>query len=163
MNLLWNEYVGREIGFYRINRKADGGEWETAGTVLGNVQIFSDEDPGELPKTYVVEAIPRDTELTLGKNALSNEIRVVSTGIGNIPGDKNIRIYPNPFKDHLNVHFEWEEGKKGIIELHNVLGEICRQWEFSSSSVILDTGDVTEGTYLLTVRGKNAIRRIVIR
>jgi hypothetical protein len=163
VNLLWNEYDGMEIAFYRINRKSEDGEWENISTVLGNTQIYSDADPGELPKTYVIEAIPRDSDSALNMNSFSNELRVVSTGINDFVEDKDIRIYPNPFNGLINIELPGDIYRGSFIEIRNVLGEVVYQSRVNESQITIPANSLPNGTYILNITGKEVFHRMLIK
>ena len=72
-------------------------------------------------------------------------------------------VYPNPFKSHINIDLNWEEGMPGVILLYHLLGELCHHWEFRSSPVVLNTRAVPEGTYIRGIQGDDDFRRVVVK
>lgn len=61
-----------------------------------------------------------------------------------------ISIYPNPFKDQLNINIALE----GIaqVELVNVLGATVYSQEFNTANISINAKNLENGVYILVVR-----------
>ncbi len=163
ISLEWNSYEGRDIGFYIIYRKSQGGEYEIVGNVLSSILSYTDATPPELPLTYIVEAIPADQEVTLNMSSLSNDITIGSSSVDWKSVNQDIKVFPIPFDDHLNVVIPGDDGTNGIIELRNFLGQLIHQWEYKSTPQKIDTSAIPEGTYILMLKGTSDFRRLIVK
>jgi hypothetical protein len=163
IKLEWDLYEGRDIGFYSIFRKSRGGEYELLESIIGSELSYTDATPPELPLTYVIEAIPADQEVTLNISSFSNEISVISSSINWKSANQDIKVFPIPFDDHLNVEIPGDDGANGVIELRNFLGQLIHQWEYKSTPQKIDTSAIPEGTYILMLKGSSDFRRLIVK
>lgn len=65
----------------------------------------------------------------------------------------NTIAYPNPFNDNLNVEFGNYEEKQ--ITIYNSLGQVVMNLTTSDAKLVLETGDFTNGVYMMQVTSGN--------
>lgn len=90
------------------------------------------------------------------------------TGISEADADKNIRVFPVPFTDNLNIFPDFAIGMKVKISLHDIIGhEIKMVYDnvYQANSVIrVDGTKLKSGVYLLKFdTGKEIVVRKIIR
>jgi|GEM_PF-1988489 len=65
---------------------------------------------------------------------------------------KNISIYPNPFKDHLEIKTK-ENISFSNVQLWNVYGEQLKEWDnLNTNDLRLDIGYFSKGIYFLNIQ-----------
>lgn len=74
------------------------------------------------------------------------------TGIDQLYNFSDIRIFPNPFIDALNIHIK--ENEQAEIILYDNLSQKLFQQEFKNSTTI-NTEQLAQGIYFYEVRNKN--------
>lgn len=94
-----------------------------------------------------------------GPDANSIEVAPQST-----PARLNMRVFPNPARDLLQVAFE-EEAERNI-RLYNMNGQLLRNFSIRGSQTQIEVIDFTPGVYTLLVQeiesGKMETQRIII-
>lgn len=95
------------------------------------------------------------------KTAKSNCIKVSieTTGISGIAGNPNIKVYPNPVRDVLNI-----DGIKAgnTIMLYDVSGRLLLQQTALTHQEVVNTSGITSGVYQLVVTDNSTITRFRI-
>ncbi len=94
----------------------------------------------------VVEPVP------MGKVTISSDC--LGTAVNDIPDHsefKNIRIYPNPTKDKLNLLTEEE----GVIAIYDLSGRLLIQKSIFNKLDMIDVSGLATGTYLLHFYSEN--------
>ncbi len=68
--------------------------------------------------------------------------------------NQTIKVYPNPASNNLTVEFK--DNATRDISLSNMKGQvIIQQKNITGSKIILNTGNIAKGVYLLNITGKN--------
>jgi hypothetical protein len=95
------------------------------------------------------------------KTAKSNCIKVSieTTGISGIAGNPNIKVYPNPVRDVLNI-----DGIKAgnTIMLYDVSGRLLLQQTALTHHEVISTSAIASGVYQLVVTDNSTITRFRI-
>ena len=71
---------------------------------------------------------------------------------GTIPGE--VRIYPNPVKEVLNVAFELDVEQEVILEMYTIANSLVYRKDIKQARVEearIDVQDLTPGTYFLRI------------
>ena len=78
------------------------------------------------------------------------------TSINDVPSCslKELKIFPNPFSDNLNITINDEELSE--VNLYDVLSRNVLQQKFTSS-ISLNTFQLEKGIYIYEVRNKNGV------
>jgi uncharacterized repeat protein (TIGR03803 family) len=93
----------------------------------------------------------------------SVDIRVVA-GVNNLGTDNNdIKVYPNPSNDIVNIEFS--KPVDGLLTLCNVLGEQVYVGTIANTNTVkqIDISSLSKGVYLLKIEsgGQSTVKRIV--
>lgn len=100
----------------------------------------------------------------LGCTAISEPIRIVVENIlsDEPETDTQIKIFPNPFNETINIELpEWID-KKTEVKLMDIAGKLVKSWKIDNT-IKLDLKDVPEGVYLLSfeIGGRRFFRKVV--
>ena len=66
----------------------------------------------------------------------------------------NISIYPNPVKDKLTINFG-SEGSR-TVQVFDIRGQLVRQIQCNGAALIVDTGNMPAGIYIVRSNGATA-------
>ena len=79
------------------------------------------------------------------------------TGLGNLQSNNNqLKLYPNPANNYLNVSFQSNE--KATISIFNATGQLVRQFNASTTgNTIVNVSDLQKGVYILRVKTDNSV------
>lgn len=153
VELNWVTSTELNNAYFIIERSVDGFDWEEVSRTLAegnsviNIEYTTyDKSPLFGLSYYRLKQVDFDGETTVFPiERIFNESEI------------NIRIYPNPAKEFLNVVFEEENiGELKLFNAHGQLVEFLS--EFEGSEVKLDIASLPKGIYLLSV--VNGLERI---
>lgn len=95
---------------------------------------------------------------------------IVSNEDNYIPPPNNLSIYPNPFRDNLNISFDKNDATTSDIFIYNLKGQLIRQWKGSKATELVWDGkdakgnNVAQGIYLIKLQtGRNTVTTKVLR
>lgn len=96
-----------------------------------------------------------------GNNFYLGDIAIIdtfikSTSISEKEQTNNIKIFPNPFSDYIHLQFDSEISSDVFIQLIDIYGRVLNTYSFengSSKSFNMNTFNLTEGIYILSVFG----------
>ncbi len=83
---------------------------------------------------------------------------------------ENLRVFPNPVKDQLNIKFELKENRTMSFAVHELTGakikdlSVNQKSSFGTNSFSFDVSQLKTGMYLLVASssaGENAVQRII--
>ena len=108
-----------------------------------------------------------------GASSYCASIRVPATvtitaGISSYELNNDIRVFPNPAADEVNVLFENNLGASAIVELSDITGRVVNKWTIEKptkgQTVQLNVNAFSAGTYLLNVtsNGKKSVQKLVL-
>jgi endonuclease I len=124
---------------------------------------YSGKIPVQLAGTTIYFLIDATDNLSEQKEFSSTYSVIGSTGIIELT-DNNLKIYPNPVKDYLNI--ELSNGEKiKTIELFNIVGEkVLEMSSINSSEFILSIGTFSKGIYFIKidVGNSSSVKRIIL-
>jgi murein DD-endopeptidase MepM/ murein hydrolase activator NlpD len=103
-------------------------------------------------------------EATYNGNSCSQQFTIVNPLTVAHPDADEIRIYPNPARDHFTIHFG-QTLHNGVLNLYNELGEKVRAMNaVSGSEMMINRMDMSNGIYLLqlTQEDKTILSRKII-
>ncbi len=92
-------------------------------------------------------------------------LNITDAGIEeNNPGDMDWSVFPNPFKDQLEIHYTLSEPGPVEITVHDILGKnvatiVSKNLQPGIYTSVFDasTANLTEGIYLITMRANSGI------
>jgi len=108
----------------------------------------------------------RDGLFAAGGLSAISSFKASSTGIGDSGLLSQIRIYPNPAKDELNLVFEdLDISSDTRIELMNSVGSVVLENDILQKQTRLDIQHIQPGMYVLKIfrEGKYDFRKIVVQ
>ena len=87
-------------------------------------------------------------------------MRQDSTQVGITEEDidqQNFNIYPNPSDSQINIDYDLEGNKKGVLEIYNMEGQLIEQKSLGDffDKVMLDVSEYTSGTYIVKIQTDN--------
>ena len=135
-----------------IEKQTTGGSFETIGKVIakGNSSEmisyhFKDIDPTIGINYYRLKIMDFDNEYEY------SDIKSVKWIDRN---NHSIRIYPNPFKNDLQL--EWENKEQGNIWIKDVFGNVLKQQKQMDSGEHLNLQNLPSGIYILELEIGNS-------
>lgn len=101
--------------------------------------------------TYQVDAITggicyRGDEVTVNV--------IACTGIDELSGEGDVRVYPNPVGESVHVDLNDHQGP-GVLEVYDMTGKIKMKESVSGSGNVIPTGALPPGIYFYKVAGKS--------
>jgi len=80
-------------------------------------------------------------------------------GINELMNFQDLKIYPNPFKDKLNIDFTNFDIENVNIEVINSLGQLVSSFNFKSTKNEIELSDYPQGIYFLKIK-KNSEQKV---
>ena len=89
-----------------------------------------------------------------------NTSRLDSTMTGLTEVDQpldQLKLYPNPSDSQINIDYDLEGNKKGVLEIYNMEGQLIEQKNLGDffDKVMLDVSEYTSGTYIVKIQTDN--------
>ena len=68
-----------------------------------------------------------------------------------------LKLYPNPSDSQINIDYDLEGKKKGVLEIYNMEGQLIEQKNLGDffDKVMLDVSEYTSGTYIVKIQTDN--------
>ncbi|WP_196893120.1 T9SS type A sorting domain-containing protein [Aureivirga marina] len=140
-------YVGMNYGIYMINDNLE--EWVPFNNNLPNVRIT------ELEINYVNQNIYVST---YGRGVWRSALYSPNIGIENHKFLEDIKIYPNPAKDKINI--QWNENSNVSIRLFDQQGRIIKYIKDTpiNQALEIDLSNYTNGIYFVRINSDKGVR-----
>jgi len=143
--------------------KFDGEKWCLFSPPINNTVLGIIEYKNDLYMYGGFEKIENDTVRSFGKfNGGYNEIcsqnviiKMSVTGLNELITFDNLKIYPNPAKDKLNIEFNTFEISDFKIELINSLGQVVSTLNVVNQKQEVDLGCLPSGMYFLKLQNNS--------
>ncbi len=126
-----------------------------------NNQWFDDNGPISNATSNTYTAINTGNYYVKTSNAegcssqASNSIYIGFTGIDDNT-ESNLKVYPNPFNNQLNIEINAEE--KTIVNIFNSLNQQIEKFEFDNKkSIIIDASSYPKGIYFIQLKTNDII------
>lgn len=100
---------------------------------------------------------------TKTKSNQSNDKLVL--GISNFALAENIRVYPNPANDVLNIDLNGISKEETVTEIVNTIGQMVYQTKSLNQHLVINTSALAGGVYIVNIKqdGKTiAVKKVVI-
>ena len=166
-NLSWEAYEGFVVSTYNIYRGTTPANLTLLGSTSGGNTQYNDLNAPTGDIYYQLEVIspnnvnptkvPGSLQKAKGeKNDLFNSLASYNSSRSNIASNvlngiyelnderSNIRIYPNPVKNELNIDFEGGSA----FEIMNLMGQIVYNGNLIKNSIV-QTSNLSSGVYLI--------------
>ncbi|MGB0863049.1 MAG: T9SS type A sorting domain-containing protein [Saprospiraceae bacterium] len=156
--LTWQTATEKNNEGFDIQRSDDGKNWETIDFIQGygttqETKNYTYFDKLTLTNTNYYRLMQIDFD---GQFEYSH---VISVSLQNQSAQPEIRLFPNPVSNQLNI-----EGGQGLATIYNILGQPIREFSIVDSLFSIETTDLPNGQYMLTIQrtdGKMETRRFV--
>ena len=131
----------------------------TPSTGLANTTSASTTATPTITSTYVLTG-------TDANGCVANDQVTVyvydATGISEFAKDINLKVFPNPFEQELRIQFTLMSSQKLRIRLFDMNGKSVKdmgeeKMSIGNQDLLIYTNDLTSGTYLLMIEGKEGI------
>jgi hypothetical protein len=160
VDLNWS--TGEEINNkgFDVERSTNGKTFEKIGFVKGAgnstlVNIYSLNDGNAFEKTNVSTLFYRLKQLDFnGAFTYSNTV-IVKKDIGN---NEPVFVYPNPFKDKLNIDFAALAKGEITVQIIDISGKIIENKKVEvlpgNNSILFETNHLVNGVYMMNIVGE---------
>lgn len=150
--LNWSTQQELNAKYFVVERGSDGRNFTSIGEVAatGNSNTvhdysFTDLNPGKGDNYYRLRTIDKDNS-----SKLSDTRRIRNIGIA------DVRIYPNPAPDNLNLAINADKASIGQLSITDISGKIIytRSVNLPAGNTILTipTNNIAAGTYLMKIQ-----------
>jgi len=160
-----SEYYGEGTLTYSI----DAGNTDDAFELSGNQILVKTESvldyEIEANRTFTLTISATDETYTVDASYTINLNDLTETGINNQVKD-NMKVYPNPASNELNVVVSDEFSGDIQLRLINSVGNIVKEKSIENNSECkLDVSDLNKGFYFLQVKseGKTVTKKVIIK
>ncbi len=143
-------FTTQNIGAFKNFEK-----WTFAGNSEFDSNVnFKQEFDGQVSGNLAETTLP-PLSITIIKLELNDDGGTTSVKQSRLGND--IKLYPNPVKNRLNIECETDIGIKAIGTITSVSGKIIKQFSASGLSVI-DVSDLATGIYILNISDSKKVR-----
>ncbi|KPK85043.1 MAG: hypothetical protein AMS27_08380, partial [Bacteroides sp. SM23_62_1] len=132
------------------------------GTLLGSYDN-NNKPPYQIQagNTMFIQFIT-DQSIT-GEGFTANFWTDQSSGLNDMPDDKQLIIYPNPFRGHTQIKFPDPVGEEYTLTVTDISGKVIKIIDNITEPLInLDFGGLSKGIYLLELRGSRIYRGKIV-
>ncbi len=89
-----------------------------------------------------------------------------STGISKVSSIENIKVFPNPFKDNIQVELGANSHDKVVLILSDISGKTIESKSFElvkgTNTLQFETSQIGNGVYILTIKGDSINKSIKV-
>ncbi len=172
--LAWDHYYGFTYGTFYIYRSLTESNFTNIHSMASSTTAYTDPNPeNELYYYRVAVQRPEDCLATGdGKkagagpysHALSNteDNRLQTTGIEDMPDIKGLEIIPNPLSDYSTIRFNNPENKPYLLRIFDLSGKIVKSAEVNSPEFRLYRDKLERGYFTIELRGEKLFRSKLI-
>lgn len=150
-NLTWLSNGGLKNDYFAIERSSATSDFETlevvnAKSANGDLKNynFTDKNPLEGDNFYRIKTVQMDGEVKI------SDIKTLTFG-----KVQDVRIFPNPASDFIDVDLKVYEGKQVNIFIYNGMGKLVNTTNVESATsapLHIDIDNFTSGSYLIRVQ-----------
>ncbi len=148
--------VTDEEGRYRIDRVVIGSEFD----VIGNHEIYDDSTSFD----HIIEGDdPLEINLILRRSLSAPKEDNLQ-----LPHDLQIHaVYPQPFNSYFNVKFSVASGKRSVLSVYSLNGQLVKRVEQDDirtgvQTVSIDTHNMATGVYLVRLQSGGVSRAVKV-
>jgi len=168
VNLTWSEYEGFDFNQYEIYRGPSLDNLTSIRTITSNVRSWTDDNPPVGNNYYRIMAVKPESCFPTKYKAyeytspFSNYDKETISGIENV-FINDLIIYPNPVTDKTTIKIPNSEHAFYHLILTDLTGKVI----FIKKNIIEETFElnlenISQGLYLIELRGKNIYRGKII-
>lgn len=155
-----NNRMGTQYNPFNTMQQVEDSVPNTIVGVLDDGWIHAPNDL-TVPMTY----IPAAPTLCETYSYIIDWNGTVNTVINEISTNKfDFNVFPNPFKDQINIEFNSTEIFGVMLEIYDVLGNLIKSQKIKSKNTSIDMSEINSGIYFLNLRTeKNKIIKKLIK
>ncbi len=160
VNLQWQTASETDNKEFIISRSVDGQQFN----VLGKVASFGNTASGYNYVFYDKKPVNGINYYRLEQQDFNGKIVDLGVRVANVSlTDHEVKVYPNPTKDIINVAFA--AGLYNQIQLIDINGKILKQISLNSSitQTTISLNNLPSGTYLLKLNGNIPLVKRIIK
>ena len=86
---------------------------------------------------------------------ITSETTGGGAGISEIKKEKNVGIYPNPFREYVMISLDNDQASEIIIT--DIAGKTVVRKSFNDKLIKIDMNELSAGSYIVTVRNNNQV------
>ncbi len=134
------------------NASEGTGNW----TVITGNGVFSDATQYNCIVSNLTDKMKNTLqwEVTNGACKSKDEIDIFVNFVGvNSLTSSNIKVYPNPVLDKLNI----ETDKDAYVELFSIIGVKKAEYNVTSDAISIDVSELDRGVYILKIKSGNKV------
>jgi hypothetical protein len=172
INLIWDHYEGFEVNTYKVWRYSAANGWENIADMPANLTSYTDMTPPEEDLTYYIEVL-KDEPCTLPdlkagtlNSSKSNRQSRLKTSVGDIFGQHNLSIFPNPGNGVFHISLDQTGSDNIDVKVYDLSGKLLYINEFANiPSRFEGTIDLTgfaPGVYQIHMKTNNALYHRVL-
>jgi len=179
VNLIWDFYDGYTYDYFYIWRDDPSTGWELIDSLPSNLTSYTDLTPPSVDSRYMIEIRPPspcNTTLRLANNGHEEIQTVVVKSKSNIKNNRtvglknnslnslNVKVFPNPAIDILNVEVLMKNGEEATIVLENMLGQVVYSTETTQQKNTVNTSSLNTGVYFVKVKTAkgSSVEKVII-
>ncbi|MBP7497899.1 MAG: T9SS type A sorting domain-containing protein [Bacteroidales bacterium] len=171
-NLIWDNYIGKDYTTFVIYRsnKQNMGVAEEIASVASTTFAYTDIPPlGDTVSYYVIgivkKGIKKDEVISFSNVVSSKSVGINELGMG----VADLKIYPNPASERLNVEFLMLNEGKVDIRLLDITGRevavvLNEARAIGKNNVAFNIGNIDKGIYFMRAAiGENLMIKKIIK
>jgi hypothetical protein len=164
VNLIWNAYEGVSYPSFNIYRGSSPTNVAMLTQVSASTTSYTDLLPPAPPLYYQIEVINPNGCVPTAKtesysSSLSNFVVVQSININEVAGDLDLRIYPIPAQDELNMVIN-ENLVGAQLNIYNASGALVHSTKLATLNQKFDTKSFASGVYVAEVKTATDAKRV---
>jgi hypothetical protein len=143
----------------------DGDDDNMSFSVLADLLIAADYFDYETKSQYSIRVRSTDKTGNIIEGVFIIHINDLSEPTGmNFPTGQQVMVYPNPLRETSTIIFPNPEGSEYTLLLMNLSGKVIRRiGNITTSSFLIERGDLESGYYLIELRGEKVYKgRVVV-
>ncbi len=163
--LAWNSYQGTNVSGYQIFHGENSENMSLLTETASTTTSYTDANITDKKSYYQIEAVVPFEKSSGSEQTrkLSNKvvfIRVL-TSTDSLNAQK-LKVYPNPIKTSAAIIFPYEPGQEYSLSVIDITGQTIYSQPVFSGGIEFDRGNLSDGVYILQVRGKKTYRKKII-
>lgn len=164
VNLIWSGYEGFIFNSYNIYRGTAKDNLTLINTIQSSLNSYTDSNPPSTEKYYQIEVIsPSDCNPDALKAGIvgtrSNIVNKLNTSISSSTQTEELRIFPNPAENAINVYFANPNNDEFKIQLIDITGKTLTQKITHSDYQVIERENLKSGIYFIEVKSSSNSNR----
>lgn len=163
--LEWNSYLGNTVSGYQIFRGDNSENMNLLIETASTTTSYIDANITDKESYYQIEAVVpfENSSGSEQTRKLSNKVLFIRVLTSTDSLNAQIlKVYPNPIKTVAAVIFPHEPFQEYSLSIIDLAGCTVYSQTVFSGAIEFDRGSLSDGVYILQVRGKKTYRKIII-